>query len=849
MTRGRRFRSPRLRCEGQSSAGLLVVLTLMLSSAVFGLAGGSASAEPSAAGSAVTVSGSGEFADLKITVSQTTDLINQTVRVSWTGAKPTEPAIGRIERHFLQIMQCWGDDDTGPRREQCQFGALLFQPVKELALGSFVVARQVSYGTSLVDDEETYRQQPGSFDPAYVPFLSVTGKEVSGNFNEFYDAQSTNEIPIARTRLGGTGEEFFEIQTDTEAPGLGCGEPVVDGTATVGRSCWLVIVPRGDTEVDGSKAAPNSPRQQLDSSPLSASNWANRIEVPLQFRPIGQACPIGEAERRMLGHEFLSEAVGRWQPALCADGGTVYGYSQVSDDTARRQLTQTSSPGMVFVTHPVPPASVPPDRRIVYAPVALSGLSIAFLVERTAGPIAPEEVKLLDGQRFTELKLTPRLVAKLLTQSYWGAVPGGFEADYLKSNPSNLLVDPEFIELNPDFENYREFLSIPDMLVPLGNLDGIEPLWSWINADKEARDFLDGNADRWGMKVNSNYQGMSLPIPNFPKSDLRCDKPETDPIRICALDGYPYANDMHEAGRAVSRGDSLARTPAPAPDETGKHPLKKVDRQTPGRRGLLAIVDVAAAARYELPTAQLRNVSGEFVAPATPSLLAGLAEMQPSAVEGVLEPNPLTTAKDAYPLATVTYAATPPALLDTVAGKDYADFLRYAVGPGQEPGIEPGQLPFGYAPLPQPLRDQTNATAATIADQAGKPVSTPTTQSDDSSEASSSENGPSLGGAANEITGPAGNAGNTAAPDAASSADNNAIGTPPMGTAPTSDDAASGATTSPIAKILRTPAQLVGMVRYALLAIFVVGGLAACAAPVLYRLSAAREEVMPPTGL
>ena len=39
--------------------------------------------------SAVTVSGKGQFANLKITVSQTKDLINQEITISWTGGKPT----------------------------------------------------------------------------------------------------------------------------------------------------------------------------------------------------------------------------------------------------------------------------------------------------------------------------------------------------------------------------------------------------------------------------------------------------------------------------------------------------------------------------------------------------------------------------------------------------------------------------------------------------------------------------------------------------------------------------------------------------------------------------------------
>ena len=77
-----------------------------------------ASADTAPSGSAATVSGTGEFANLKVTVSQTKNLINQTVQVSWTGAPPPNGST----TNFLQIMQCWGDDPAGPDRTQCQFG-------------------------------------------------------------------------------------------------------------------------------------------------------------------------------------------------------------------------------------------------------------------------------------------------------------------------------------------------------------------------------------------------------------------------------------------------------------------------------------------------------------------------------------------------------------------------------------------------------------------------------------------------------------------------------------------------------------------------------------------------------
>lgn len=57
--------------------------------------------------------------DWKLRVSQTRDLLNQTVQVSWAGAGTTGNGT------YLQLMQCWSDGPTvQPTREQCAFGGV-----------------------------------------------------------------------------------------------------------------------------------------------------------------------------------------------------------------------------------------------------------------------------------------------------------------------------------------------------------------------------------------------------------------------------------------------------------------------------------------------------------------------------------------------------------------------------------------------------------------------------------------------------------------------------------------------------------------------------------------------------
>jgi len=795
-------------------ARVVTAAALVLAGAVLAFAPGSAPAqEPT--DSAVTVSGTGPFANLKVTVGQTRDLINQAVSVSWTGGAPTQPNTGQFATNFLQIMQCWGDDPSGPDRTQCLWGGAVTQATP--AAGAWVRSRQVNYA-GVVDPEEKIRQgdDPDTTDAdesrenVFVPFWAYgTPKPTKPAYtgrSDFIDAQLTNEIPLARTRANGTGVESFEVQTARQAPGLGCGEPVRN--TTTGRSCWLVVVPRGTSEVDGTDQS----ARELVSSPLSASNWANHLAVRLDFQPVEAACPLGAEERRLLGNELAVEAVSRWQPALCENGGTLFGFTQLSDDVVRNQLLQSDDPGLAMLSDPVAPDSEVADRPLVYAPLAVSGLTIAYYVERQVPPDATDEQKLTDGERYTDLRLTPRLVAKLLTQSYRGSIVGN--TDQIRDNPAGLADDPEFLDLNPSLQGNQYWTVISDALVALPTADATSMLWRWILGDEAARKFLAGTPDEHGMIVNPNNRNLQLPTPTFPRNDQTCY--EADPrFHFCTLDAHPFANDMHEAGRAVSRGDSLGRTASGTPNPDGTPKLSRVDRQAPGRHGLLAVVDTATAARYGLQTARLRNNAGEFVGPTTNAMLAAVGAMTRSAVPGVLTPNPTATTPGAYPLTTLTYAAAVPPLLTRTSGRDYAAFLRYAVGPGQEPGLQPGELPDGYAPLPNALREQASRAATTIETQAGR-----TTGGND-------EPTPGGSGGEGDFVDPS--------PDGVLGPD---AGVPLPGAGPpTQDQGPPGRDQVPVAQTRRTPATPLGAIRYVLAVILIGSGLAAASAPVLVRLA------------
>ncbi len=103
--------------RSQAQVGRLLVIALVLG-AVCASGNGSQPSANAAAGdptdSTVTVRGRDAFANLEITISQTSNLINQVIRISWTGGAPTQPSTLSYGINYLQIMQCWGGDPAAP---------------------------------------------------------------------------------------------------------------------------------------------------------------------------------------------------------------------------------------------------------------------------------------------------------------------------------------------------------------------------------------------------------------------------------------------------------------------------------------------------------------------------------------------------------------------------------------------------------------------------------------------------------------------------------------------------------------------------------------------------------------
>ena len=693
------------------------------------------------------------FPDLSVTVSQTQGLTSQGIRVSYSGGERSGPASSQVGgTNFLQIMQCWGDlkdaagalvlDAAGqpqPDRTTCQYGATG-------AAGQSRTSTKAG-GTEYLspEDEPYFYPGAGVFTPpeVSVPFRSVTGKTlarvvdgaivpgVDPDSNEFFTKFTTNEVAWAPFDASGSGVTTFEVQTNMQAPGLGCGNPqtAADGSV-VGRPCWLVVVPRGTHDWG---------ETQIVRSGLLAETWTHRLAVRLDFKPLGLRCPLGAAERSLAGSELMTTAVASWQPKLCgASSGSVYNLLVSNEADQALEANGTGTAPLALTTRALSEPGV--TDALTYAPVAVTGLTIAFAVDHRSNSLGDvsDEVRGRDGQPFTQLQLTPRLVAKLLTGSYRRALPRGAVIDYLGDNPETITSDPDFLAINDPVwaDQSLNAPSVADALVPLGRSDAAWTMWRYVLADPEAVDFLAGRPDPWGMVVNPysstdptiNPTGTAATYPadSFPKADPVEADTNKDPNGLSVVNlvtWRPYAPDLDTAGYWVLRGDG--RLLGDWDNVSVPHKFSAATRSPQGSQMVIGLTDTAAAAKYHVYTAALRNPAGSYVVPTTSTMSAAAAVMTPDPDQSqVLRldygAKAVQSAADAYPLTVPVYAATNPLGGDQASRQAYSAFVLYAVGDGQTVGTDDGELPAGYAPLAAAWRDAARSAARAIA--AGPPA-------------------------------------------------------------------------------------------------------------------------------
>lgn len=684
--------------------------------------------------------------NLSVTVSQTRDLTSQAVLVSWTGGVQSErPSGDSAGTNFLQVAQCWGDDPndaTMPDRTTCQYG---LQGVVGSTRDNFMNSNAVD------DNDDQFTVQTSSVGTAYtsIPFRAPTGETVTSisqdengvkhqdelvdpNNNQFFTNYTNNQVRWAGSDAAGAGFTKFEIQTVMQSPGLGCGTPIVTGTTAVGSSCWLVVIPRGRAD---------NGQGSISKSGLFWDSWKHAIAFKLDFRPVGVRCTIGAAEKQLSGSELIASAIASWQPQLCSQpGGSAYVLSTGSEaDALTTELNDPNAP-LAFTSSPAVDDSA---KVLVYAPVAVSGIVVSFAIDRsvtTRGKV-PAEYTQKNLTPFETINITPRLLAKLLTASYTDALPPADKShigyvSYLDPghNPRNLTRDPDFLAVNDVEWKYNTIIGvgISDATTPIGRSDLAERVWQYILSDDEARAWMNGEPDPWGMVVNPYFStneelnpvgtALQLPRPDFPKADP-IEKPDTT---VESQDGTgainlvawrPYVSDFEAGAYRVLRGDQLAlgawNYGAIPPGYT------KSVGDIQGYQKMIALSTAPSAAKYQTFTAALRNPAGTFVAPTRDSMASAMAAATPSKLNSQVYEfdfcgDSARGAISAYPLTVPIYAAVNASLLSAELRQAYATVIAFAATRGQVPGSDLGQLPPGYSPLSQGFVEQAMKVSSVV---------------------------------------------------------------------------------------------------------------------------------------
>jgi hypothetical protein len=656
------------------------------------------------------------------------------VRISWSGAQPSAARAsnpygenGLLQEYPVVIMECRGlDDPRLPTSAQLSPDTCWSGSVAERSQ----VLRSASEASWTHDLYATPEQKvpmtgidpwpdattcptagtPGFFDHL-TPFRSVKGK--------VYPACTSSQMPpeaavgaaflpnelAAFTDVHGQGSVQFEVRTDVENESLGCSHTVACSIVVIpinGLSCDQPSTPssvadlacrKGGQFPPGSSNFANQGVDQAVSPALwwSPSNWRNRFSVPLTFGLPPSTCDVLDprSPTGFYGSELLAEAALQWAPAYCLRQDRFKFQMNVMSDIAGWNLMESGGGAAAEVSSPHARTTSDP---VGFAPTALTGFGIGYVIDK------PD-----NKGEYTRLRLDPRLLAKLLTQSYLGSDLGRGHLG-IGGNPLSIVSDPEFQHLNPHLTTIDSEAAATLLSLSISS-DVIEQLTEYIAQDKAAMAFIDGKPDPWGMKVNPFYRGLHLPRAEWPLLDTYVPKTQNE-----CRQKHP-AVYFNQLAAPVSTLDTIAEALLDAWPEvqtrcdfdlsTHLYKLGRIDPQPYGARFMLGVVSLGDAARYGLRSAALETTPGHYVAPTRAGLTKAVSvgrQSQPYGPFQMQMPD-LLEARTAYPGTMVVYTAARLSHLDRADAAKVSQFIKVSTTQGQVPGSGNGQLPEGFVPI------------------------------------------------------------------------------------------------------------------------------------------------------
>jgi hypothetical protein len=712
-----------------------------------------------------------------LSVSQTDNLRGrQLIDVTWSGAHQTggiagdpNASSGRISEYPVVLLQCRGIDSAAAPVDQrldpttcwTQTPDQRYQSDNDTAFPAWRLDRYAAASDRhVLVGAPTPDPCPNAAAQRLLPFVGADGTAYyAGNQcgrlpPEGVQAEDPAAPPsnttYGATLADGTGSAKFAVWTAQQNSSLGCSNTVPCALVAIpvmGISCDVAgaALPPEDRPPAGEQAAAkdlcektgqfkpgdvlpiNAPPTISDravSGALwwSASNWRNRITVPLTFAPAANVCDILDSRTPvdLYGSELASQLTDQWASAFCQDPRRFkFRHVRTGEPLAKAALANKQVSAALISRAPSGGYTDP----TVNAPIAVSGFAVSYAVDDVA------------KHEHTELKLTPRLLAKLLSESYpafsWlktslGRPDNSTVYKVMANNPLDMADDPEFVAINPGLGHNSSEEGASTLLTLSGNSDVVFALTSYINADPEARAFLDGKPDPWGMVVNPGYKGIALPQESWPLLDGYLPPPPTIsgtltpcmlnagkqviPVPILPLVAAPMSSLAVIAQAAQFAVQNSSTRCADLIDSGGTvvgGTFKPKGRQQPGSRFMLSVTALADAPRFGLRAAALQTTvdagGRHFVAPTDDSLRAAMKLTVPDDTTHTW-PIPYATLRGAkgvtaYPGTMVVYAAVPTSGLFWTVAQQLAQLLDFAATDGQLPGLSQGRLPPGYLPM------------------------------------------------------------------------------------------------------------------------------------------------------
>lgn len=582
----------------------------------------------------------------------------------------------------------------------------LTNEVVEVTWAGFTPSSELAYDPSGTDYPVMVAECKGLRPTRWSQCFGADAGGVAGQFS----AYGPENTAYGTTDAAGKGAAPIQLLTAQENSFLGC---------DLNSPCSLVIVPAQGGNIFDSPPDCNDHSQDAGLTDLGSfsftstygqCSWRDRFVVPLHFAQTPTDCPVQNPDFSVIGSPMLARAMTSWQAALCSSSDPVN--LQYDESQAEPLAREDFLDGLDDVALTTVPATAKGTHPFTYAPVAISAESVTFWIDNPR-----------TGQPLKHLKLDPRLVAKLLTQSYdfegeacsgGSVVRGGFCDNAVDSNPESLFADPEFRQLNHHVTAVGDGYQIPTVIS--GESDMTWELTRWIAASKQAKSFVDGSFDPWGEHVNTDYLDMQLPTNSLNSMDSFAPIAHRyDPV-------FPLS--------AVAQYQVENWYPATSYDQDQLGNYDKLSPEVPGQRALFAIMDEADAAAYQLPVAALENAAGKYVVPTDKSMTAALSQMRTAGNHITQDTNEKKKVAGAYPLTMVIYAMVPTGGISKEKAAKIAQWLDFVADDGQAPGNNAGQLPAGYLPLTASMRGQTLKAATEVLDQTGnakpaKAASTP----------------------------------------------------------------------------------------------------------------------------